>query len=196
VGGDVPEGVGIIEIRGYNGKYWAGTDGNIYVFSNSHRSNQKPKPFRLAESMGSQGYFFVTIIFNGKRSSINIHSLICEAFNGPMPKPRMCVRHFDGDKKNNLPGNLKWGTYKENEADKCRHGRTASGEKQGSSKLNEKAIRIIRLKVPEGLWSAKEAAETFGVDSSTIRRIVARKDWSTLSNWVWIIEFERRDSND
>ena len=177
VGGGVPKSVGIVEIKGYKGKYWAGTDGHIYAFTTAHRFLKKPKPLRLSESTGSCGYYFVAIILNGKKRSINVHTLICEAFNGPKPGSKMCVRHLDGNSKNNLPDNLKWGTYKENEEDKLRHGRRARGEKQGSAKLTEKTIRLIRTNVDRGIWNSVTASEELGVDSSTIRRIVARKDW-------------------
>jgi hypothetical protein len=40
--------------------------------------------------------------------------LVCEAFNGPAPFPKAVVLHDDENSRNNRPGNLKWGTQKEN----------------------------------------------------------------------------------
>ena len=41
------------------------------------------------------------------------HDLICRAFHGP-PKKGQIVLHKDNDRLNILPGNLRWGTQKEN----------------------------------------------------------------------------------
>ena len=53
MGGDVPKNIGVAEVKGYDGKYWAGTDGHIYAYGNSRVTSRKPKPFRLSESFGS-----------------------------------------------------------------------------------------------------------------------------------------------
>jgi hypothetical protein len=46
--------------------------------------------------------------------NIKIHQAICEAFHGPKPFPAAVVIHRDENGLNNSPGNLKWGTQKEN----------------------------------------------------------------------------------
>lgn len=43
-----------------------------------------------------------------------VHQLVCEAFHGPKPFPEAVVIHLDENAHNNRPGNLKWGTQKEN----------------------------------------------------------------------------------
>ncbi len=40
--------------------------------------------------------------------------LVCKAFRGIAPKDKPYCIHIDEDSKNNKPGNLKWGTQKEN----------------------------------------------------------------------------------
>ncbi len=62
---------------------------------------------------------------DGKRMLRGAHQLVCEAFNGPRPEGLQC-RHLDGDPSNNTPGNLRWGTAKENAADRKAHGRDRS----------------------------------------------------------------------
>lgn len=178
MGGDIPEDVGVAEVKGYGGKYWAGTDGHIYVSSDSRTAARRPNPFRLSESIGSRGYLFVAIIYKSTKKNIQIHRLICEAWHGTKPSSGMCVRHLDGEKGHNKPQNLCWGTYAENEADKRKHGRLALGEKQGSAKLTEEGVRIIRASIPFGLWNTRDASIVFGVDPSTIRRIARGKDWT------------------
>jgi hypothetical protein len=52
--------------------------------------------------------------FMFKRKTYKVHILVCEAFNGPKPFPGAVVMHDDEDGSHNWPGNLKWGTQKEN----------------------------------------------------------------------------------
>jgi hypothetical protein len=174
-------GINRIELRTIPGldqaKYSAGSDGHIYCFSRSNPNRSKPSPFQLAESIGSSGYPFVAIIESGRRRSKAVHSLICTAFHGPRPSSRHETRHLDGSRDNNTPPNLAWGTPAENEADKRRHGTAAIGERHGVSKLNDEAVRILRVAIPAGLWNPVDAAQVFGCDPSVIRAAVARKSW-------------------
>lgn len=51
----------------------------------------------------------------------SIHSLVCEAFNGP-PKPGQVCRHLNDDKPDIRPENLAWGSHADNTADAMRNG--------------------------------------------------------------------------
>ena len=64
---------------------------------------------------------------DGTRERRMVHQVICHAFNGPRPTPGHEVCHVDGNRKNSAPGNLRWGTRKENAEDRARHGRTSHG---------------------------------------------------------------------
>lgn len=175
----VPKDVILKSIPGISEKYVAGSDGNIYSYSNARVNMRKPKPFRLAK-VKNDNYYVVSIFDNGKKSSRSTHELVCLAFHGEKPFPRACVRHFDGDWSNNKPDNLTWGTYAENESDKRRLGTTAKGEKQGSAKLTEEAVKIIRASVPFGLWDSGNAAKVFGVSKSTIMQIARGRNWKHI----------------
>lgn len=52
------------------------------------------------------------IQFKGR--TYKVARLVCEAFKGPPPFPRAGTLHLDEDSRNNRPGNLKWGTQREN----------------------------------------------------------------------------------
>ena len=54
------------------------------------------------------------MIFVYKQKSYKVHTLVNEAFNGPKPFKTAVTMHDDEDYHNNTPGNLKWGTQKEN----------------------------------------------------------------------------------
>lgn len=173
----VPEGVTLLPIPGIESKYVAGSDGNIYCYSDARVNARKPKPFRVASSVGSEGYPFVTIIERSRKRTKAVHVLICMAFHGPRPSDTHEVRHGDGTRTNTLPANLSWGTPAENEADKRRHGTVAQGSRHGIAKLTEEAVRILRIAIPQGLWNATDAAKVFGVDPSVIRAAVSGKNW-------------------
>jgi len=51
-------------------------------------------------------------VFRGK--TYRVARLVCEAFNGPPPEGRNVCMHLDENSRNNRPGNLEWGTQKEN----------------------------------------------------------------------------------
>lgn len=48
------------------------------------------------------------------KKTLKVGRLVCEAFNGAPPFPKAVAMHLDEDSRNNKPGNLKWGTQKEN----------------------------------------------------------------------------------
>ncbi|WP_180768758.1 HNH endonuclease signature motif containing protein, partial [Vibrio parahaemolyticus] len=50
-----------------------------------------------------------------------VHELVALTFIGERPKGQV-TRHLDGDKLNNRPGNLMYGTEKENQSDRLMHG--------------------------------------------------------------------------
>lgn len=164
-------------IPGFSSKYQAGSDGRIYCFSDFKTHARKPYPFPLSPSNATTGYPFVQIIEGGRRRSSNVHTLVCLAFKGVKPSPIHETRHMDGNKENSLPSNLEWGTPAENEADKRRHGTVAEGSRHGIAKLNDEAVRILRIAIPQGLWNPVDAAKVFGVDPSVIRAAVKGKNW-------------------
>lgn len=57
-----------------------------------------------------------------------VHQLVAEAFLGPRPAGHH-VRHIDGDKQHNVPGNLAWGSISDNILDQVRHGRHHNARK-------------------------------------------------------------------
>ena len=65
-----------------------------------------------------KGYRWVEI--QGRHRSV--HSLVCEAFNGPR-KPGEVCRHLNDMKDDIRPGNLAWGTHQQNVDDAKRNGR-------------------------------------------------------------------------
>jgi hypothetical protein len=96
------------EIEGYGGSYFVGSLGRVKSF-------MKYKDGRIMKGApNNKGYLQVGLSLDGKRKTVKIHRLVCEAF---------CVReqahfntcdHIDGDNQNNRCDNLRWTTNKGN----------------------------------------------------------------------------------
>lgn len=79
----------------------------------------RTKPRILKAHIKSSGYYYVAIVHaDGRRSDTAVHTLVCDAFHGPRPSARHEVAHRDGSRTNNLPGNIRWATHKENHEDR------------------------------------------------------------------------------
>ena len=91
---------------------------------------------------------------DGKRvRDAHVHRLVAEAF---LARNGFLVRHLDGDPANNIVGNLAWGSYTDNEADKRRYGRRVEGLKHHNSKLTPSLVRDIRKSQKTDLQLSRE----------------------------------------
>lgn len=125
-----------------------------------------------------QGYLCIGLTDMPRRVLRRVHQLVCEAFHGAKPFPGAEVAHWDGNKANNVPSNLRWATQVENSADKIRHGKTVRGERNGRAKLTAEQVREIRRRyVPNQHGQRVPLANEFGVTAETIDKIVKRAKW-------------------
>lgn len=108
----------------------------------------------------SKGYFYLRICKNSKIYNKNVHTLVLEAFVCPRPKGLECL-HMDGDITNNKLSNLKWGTHKENMAQR--------GETRGGNKID-----IVRKLNGDGA-SKKSIAETLNISEGTVHNYLNHK---------------------
>lgn len=111
-----------------------------------------------------------------RQSTLFVHVVICTAFHGPRPSVKHQVAHWNGDKTDNRPENLRWVTCAENHADKKRHGRTSAGVINPKAKLTEDQVREIRSLRARGART-NDVAVLFGLDRHTVSRIVSGKLW-------------------
>lgn len=90
---------------------------------------------RLAQHPNSHGYLRVKI----RDKFLLVHQLVARKFLGPKPSQKHQVCHIDGNKLNNIITNLRWGTAKDNAADRTKHGRCKAREngKIGAAKLRK-----------------------------------------------------------
>lgn len=83
----------------------------------------------LTPQVDRYGYLYVSISSHGKTKAEKVHRLLLSTFDRP-PLPGEVARHLDGNPQNNVLENLAWGTQKDNEEDKKRHGTHANTQKE------------------------------------------------------------------
>lgn len=102
--------------------------------------------------------------------------LVCAHTHGPRPSPSHVIRHLDGDHTNDAPDNLLWGTMKENNADKRRHGTAGIGERHHMAKLTEEQARAIILDTR----ACTVVAKVYGVSHVAVSNIRTGRRWQAL----------------
>jgi hypothetical protein len=153
------------EIDGFP-MYCAGTDGRIY---SKARGEWRP----LSQHGAANGYPCVTVMNAGRKTTRNVHTLVCAAFYGPAPFPGAQVRHLDGNVLNSTPENLAWGTQQENWRDRRAHGNGLEGEKHHAAKLSDIERSHVRWAIERGLCSQRHAARILGMSQSAIGMLTA-----------------------
>jgi hypothetical protein len=157
-----------------NEKRVAGWPGYVATFDGLIWS-EKTERF-LAHGRNKDGYLTVQVTEKRRSTVLRIHQEVCRAFHGPRPSRAHEVRHINGNKLDNRARNLRWGTRKQNAADRERHGRTAHSERNGGGgKLTRAQVRIIKSLLPSA--SQTYLATVYGVSVSTINHIATGRLW-------------------
>lgn len=156
--------------------YQVSDRGRIRRATDSKRQWQKG--FLLKQKLTRHGYLEVKLSnWQGFRY-FKVHRLVCLAFYGK-PKPEQTqVRHLDGNPENNSLSNLRWGTPKENAADRARHGKWnyEQGERHHNARLNFDAVCRMRRLRRSGFTIVK-IAESFQVPKVTAREAIIGVTW-------------------
>lgn len=156
-------------IPGYEGLYDASSLGRI----RSHHRGGKIK----VPSLTSDGYLLAFLHSDNGRRGHNVHRLVCMAFHGLPSVPSMEAAHLDGDRLNNVPGNLAWATRAQNIAHKLAHGTTRPGEQSVLAKLSETQVKECWLSPA----SARVLGEKFGVSAAAVEDIRSGQNWRHLT---------------
>lgn len=82
-------------------------DSNGFIISK--RDNKPMRP-----SLSPNGYWTTTVMINGKRKTMPIHSAVAKSFLGDKTIEGLVINHKDGNKQNNCLNNLEWVTPQEN----------------------------------------------------------------------------------
>lgn len=173
------------DIPGLEGFYQASSDGRIRSVAREVATIRNGRPAtrispskvlkpHLNEARG--GYYSVKISVGNRALTKAVHPLVCAAFHGPKPEG-MLVAHNNGISTDNRKDNLRWDTVKANHADKARHGTLLKGERNGSAKLTEEAVRAIKASDE----NKHVLAARFGVSEAAIRFIREGRRWAHIT---------------
>ena len=105
---------------------------------------------------------------DGRPKTVFRSAIVCTHFHGPRPNG-MFALHGNGDPTDDSKDNLRWGTQKENMADRKSHGREPRliGERHGMAKLTAKQVAYVRASKARHVDLAKE----LNVSASLIHHI-------------------------
>lgn len=155
--------------------YFASDTGHIF-------SNLSGQMRPLATQL-KHGYLYVDVQTGpaGARESVTqrVHKLVLLAWAGPKPTPDHECRHLDGNRTNNAPTNLVWGTRTENYQDAIAHGTAAVyrfGDYHASSKLDTEKVKDIVARIGSGECD-RTIAMSHGVAKRTINNIRRGESW-------------------
>lgn len=145
--------------------YYVSDTGSVY----SLKSNRKLKAHK-------DKYYRVVLRNNGKSKTQNIHTLVAKYFC-KKGKNHKIVRHINGDANDNNAPNLAWGTYRENEEDKRKHGTLICGEKHAFSKLSDEVILMAK----QSKEPLSRIAKRLNVSQGTLWDAVNGRSWKHLN---------------
>lgn len=175
------------EIEGFPG-YRVGTDGTVWTrwkpAGGRNADGSYPGGMCLGQiwrqmtpsRAGGNGAFRVDLRrSDGKLVHKFVHVIVLECFVGPRPAGMVC-RHGPNGKYNNSVYNLRWGTQKENIADKERDGTKVVGERHHYAKLTADVVRAARDENARGATTVA-LAKKYGVSQSSM--------WAALRHQTW-----------
>jgi predicted XRE-type DNA-binding protein len=163
-----------LPVAGHEGLYEVSDQGRVKSLPRQTRSGLRGGKV-LKPRFKSNGYLQVGLHREGVMRTETVHTLVLTAFVGSRPEALQCC-HSDGDPANNRLENLRWGTAKENIADKLKHGTDSRGEKHRGARLRECQVIEIR-KDPR---THQEIANEMGISRSEVSNIKNRRSWSWL----------------
>jgi hypothetical protein len=154
----------VVPIRGFEDKYTISTSGEVFsLISNA------PLSCSVCTSGYKMAKLFISYDTTTKKreyKSIRVHRLVAEHFiDNPGNLP--CVNHKDGNKLNNLVGNLEHCTHKEN----SRHAFSTGLTPKKPRYLSDEQLQECAAKYKEGI-TIQELAVSFSVSRSAIEKYI------------------------
>lgn len=152
---------------------WLPVDGwqETYEVSSFGRVRHRRTFHIKALNFSGRGYLFVHLDDGRHRKSVNVHRLVALA-HVPNPNGMPEVNHLDGNKANNLAGNLEWTTRSGN----LLHAYANRLKQHPSARLNDAQVQYIR-NLPQG---SRSIARAMAVPWSTFLAIRNRRLYAAV----------------
>lgn len=126
------------------------------------------KPLKLETD--KDGYYRITLHFNGKHKHFGVHRLVALMFLSTDYCDGKVVNHKDGNKKNNHVSNLEFIWPWENEAHSKINGLKASGDRNSQTIYSDSAVLDIANLIDKG-WSAPKISKALNVPITYVYQI-------------------------
>jgi hypothetical protein len=129
----------------------------------------------LKPSLASRGYYSVSLMKDGIKSTQKISRLVLSTYAGRCPDGYHAC-HINGNRTQDHIYNLRWDSPSGNSQDAIRHGTHAGFlNRCRGQKLSIVDIKWIREN--KNKYSQQKIAELYNVDQSLISRIINNKVW-------------------
>ena len=117
--------------------------------------------------------------------TVLVHRYALTLFTGPCPEGMEACHataNICGNRHCFSPAHLRWGTRKENQADKIPDGTVTRGTFNGNAKLDDADVLEIRRIYAAGGTSQRKLAAEYGVNHRQINKIILRRRWADLND--------------
>jgi len=132
--------------------------------------SKQPSGIPLKMNPDGKGYLMVGLRDAGRFVTCKVAALVAAAFIGPRPDG-FEIDHKDMDKRNNSVSNLEYVTGRENM-------RRASLSGRCAKKLTAEQVSELK-RLREAGWEQDQLASRFGINQSTVSRILSGARWVT-----------------
>lgn len=152
--------------------YRVGDDGTVWSCKPAGRSSVLRPWRKLVASNNTNGYPHVGLCKDGKTRTRLVHTLVLEAFVGPMPEGKEAA-HENGVRDDARLSNLSWKTAKDNSADKFRHGTNSKAMDRATA---EKIVEMLK----DSRTTYATIASRCSVSEGSVAAIAQGRTWNPL----------------
>ena len=171
------------DIKGYEGLYQVSSYGRVktlarLVIDSIGRETIRKEKVLSTRPSSQTGYPTINLFKDGKRTTVNVHRLVAEAFI-PNPNNLPCVNHKDESRNNNFVDNLEWCTYRYNNT----YGTVCERKNKSLAKFYDSHDEYLSPvdqystdgKLIRQFKSIRDAERSIGIEGSTISPCCHRK---------------------
>jgi hypothetical protein len=148
-------------LKAYEKGYTVNKEGEVF----------NPQGKKRILCVNSSGYYFFNISSNKKARNIKVHRFIGYfKYKERIFEDGLCIRHLDGNSKNNNWDNIAIGTYKDNMMDKPVEVRMRCAKHASTfiRRFTDEQVKAIRKDKYENNMTYKQLCEKYNTSKSTL----------------------------